>query len=295
MELPEYTDEYLSEDIELTRNEDGTLSVDYTEVLRGLPLDKGWQATLTATYQGSQVVLDTITFRTDGDYITVTNHREMIEAMRRNPYGHILVVNDFVQDQNTYVTFYGTIDFQGHVITKGENITTVFLYLNSGAKAYNLVYDLPHVPVYVNPYWNFICGSDCLLENFILRTYGQVEVGYPTPSSASGVYTGLIGHLNYSGATLRNFIVQLGGDLVANGDAVSYGALTYGVMGVCENGYVYGKNGAGFVTRGTGARQLFGVSYYQEHLKNVYVLLDTWVEPEQESTTATFAPLTAAT
>ena len=287
MELPEYTDEYLSEDIELIRNEDGTLSVDYTEVLRGLPLDKGWQATLTATYQGSQVVLDTITFRTDGDYITVTNHREMIEAMRRNPYGHILVVNDFVQDQNTYATFYGTIDFQGHVITKGENITTVFLYLNSGAKAYNLVYDLPHVPVYVNPYWNFICGSDCLLENFILRTYGQVEVGYPTPSGASGAYTGLIGHLNYSGATLRNFIVQLGGDLVANGDAVSYGALTYGVMGVCENGYVYGKNGAGFVTRGTGTRQLFSVSYYQEHLKNVYVLLDTWVEPEQESTTAT--------
>ena len=64
------------------------------------------------------------------------------------------------------------------------------------------------------------------------------------------------------------------------------------VMGITdahmdENGYVYGKNGAGFVTRGTGSRQLFSVSYYQEHLKNVYVLLDTWVEPEQESTTAT--------
>ena len=40
----------------------------------------------------------------------------------------LIHIYDFVQDQNTYVTFYGTIDFQGHVITKGENQSLIHIY-----------------------------------------------------------------------------------------------------------------------------------------------------------------------
>ena len=77
MEQPSYT-AYKTMTLPLTRNEDGTLSLEHIEELRGLSASDGWRATLTAVYQGSEVQLDRITFRTDVDYITVATHKELL-------------------------------------------------------------------------------------------------------------------------------------------------------------------------------------------------------------------------
>ena len=79
MEMPSYDEVYKELELELVKQEDGTLTLDQVDVLASLPANSGWQITLHTTYKGSPVTLDTITFRTDADYVTVSNHRELLQ------------------------------------------------------------------------------------------------------------------------------------------------------------------------------------------------------------------------
>ena len=117
MEIPSY-EPYQKQELTLPKQEDNTLTLDQVVPLDNLPAGSGWRATLSTTYKGSSVTLDTITFRTDADYVTVSNHRELLAAQRQNSNANFLVVSDFDQDQRGSTTFYGTIDFQGHVVTR---------------------------------------------------------------------------------------------------------------------------------------------------------------------------------
>ena len=278
MEQPSYT-AYKTMTLPLTRNEDGTLSLEHIEELRGLSASDGWRATLTAVYQESEVQLDRITFRTDVDYITVATHKELLDALETNPYANILVTADFVQDQNTYKYVYGTIDFQGHVVTRSEKITTTFLRPQAGSRISNLVYDYPDKAYYVNPYAPFY-EVDGTIENLIVRTYGQVE--------NSGKYAeyqkALIAGILKPNGVLRNFIVRAGGDLIGNTEGGSVGVLVTQTQGLVENGYIYGVNGAGFVARGyAGTVGLFNLCYSDAKIRNLYILMDSWYEPNLQA------------
>lgn len=274
MEIPSYKP-YLVQELTLTKQEDNTLTLDQVVPLDNLPAGSGWRATLSTTYKGSSVTLDTITFRTDADYVTVSNHRELLAAQRQNSNANILVVSDFDQDQRGSMTFYGTIDFQGHVVTRTmPEYAGEFLTLGFGAKLRNLVYDYPDVPYYVNSGWFIYNAGGGLVENLIVRTHGVVVV--------TDVYKSLIGYFNGDGAILRNFIVQLGGDLVTQTEGEGLDAIIRRNGGILENGYVYGKNGAGFVARGDKGGALFSTSYKQTNIRNIYVLLDSWYEQATE-------------
>lgn len=271
MEMPSYNEVYKELELELVKQEDGTLTLDQVDVLASLPANSGWQITLHTTYKGSPVTLDTITFRTDADYVTVSNHRELLAAQRQNSNANILVVSDFVQDQNTAAWgFGGTIDFQGHVVTRPIENAYYFLTLQQGAKVRNLVYDYPRADTYVNKYSIFY-NRGGLVENLIVRTYGEVVV--------DSIYHSIIGLIELDGCTLRNFIVQLGGDLVTQTAGEELSAVVASNGGLVENGYVYGKNGAGFVARGDKGGGLFSASYKQTSVRNIYVLMDSWYEP----------------
>lgn len=274
MEMPSY-EPYQKQELTLTKQEDNTLTLDQVVPLDKLPAGSGWRATLSTTYKGSSVTLDTITFRTDADYVTVSNHRELLAAQRQNNNANILVVSDFNQDQRGSMTFYGTIDFQGHVVTRTmPEYAGEFLTLGFGAKLRNLVYDYPDVPYYVNSGWFIYNAGGGLVENLIVRTHGVVVV--------TDVYKSLIGYFNGDGAILRNFIVQLGGDLVTQTEGEGLDAIISRNGGILENGYVYGKNGAGFVARGDKGGALFSTSYKQTNIRNIYVLLDSWYEQATE-------------
>ena len=273
MEQPSYQ-AYKTETLPLTTNEDGSLTLDLTGknayILKNLPQGDGWRVTLSATYKDSQVLLNQITFRTDADYVSVSTHAELIAAQRANGHANILVTEDFVQDQNTYCDFYGTIDFQGHVVTKGDNITTYFLDPRAGSKISNLVYDYPSSVYYVNraAIFSNIGGT---VENLIIRTQGAVEV--------TDTYKGLITTSVRADGTLRNFIVRLGGDLICSTEGSDYGGLTTYVYGLMENGYVYGVNGAGFIGRGySGGSGLFVYTYYNGVIRNMYTVMDSWYQ-----------------
>lgn len=278
MEQPSYT-AYKTMTLPLTRNEDGTLSLEHIEELRGLSASDGWRATLTAVYQGSEVQLDRITFRTDVDYITVATHKELLDALKTNPYANILVTADFVQDQNTYKSVYGTIDFQGHVVTKSEEITTAFLISQAGSRISNLVYDYPDKAYYVNPYAPFY-DVNGTIENLIVRTYGQVE----SSGKYGETYKALIACYIRPNGVLRNFIVRAGGDLIGNTEGGNVGVLVTQTQGLVENGYIYGVNGAGFVARGyAGTVGLFNLCYSDAKIRNLYILMDSWYEPNLQA------------
>ncbi|MBS6398144.1 MAG: hypothetical protein KH452_13520 [Clostridiales bacterium] len=269
MELPEYVP-YETMVFPLVKNADGTLSLDHTEALSSLSAGDGWRATLTAVYQGSEVLLDQITFRTDADYVTVSTHAELLEAQDKNRYANILVDSDFEQDQNRSVDFYGTIDFQGHTVTKGENITAYFLKPGRGSHIRNLVYQYPEQAYYVNPAPIFgnVYGT---VDNLIVHTQGQVEISKWTAPLIA--YT-----LNTDGA-LRNFILHLSGDVsVSCAENYVTGVLCYSTNGLVENGYVYSTGGAGLVFRDSPATMdLFGNIRYAT-VRHLYVVSDSWYQ-----------------
>ena len=276
MEIPSY-EPYRTMTLPMTKNDDGTLSLDRTEVLEGLAEKDAFRVTLTAVYQGSEVQLSQTTFRTDADYVMVATHQELVNALTQNSYANILVTADFEQNVNAYYTVNGSIDFQGHTVTKAKNITNYFLNVGSGGKVKNLVYEYPREAYYVNPKAIFyrITGT---VDNLVINTNGQVEV-----NSSEG---SLVANSVSAGGVLSNFILHAGGDIIGNTAGASIGVLASGLSGgTIEKGYIYADGGAGFVARGYGG--YVGLIYrilYGGTIRNVYVLMDSWYE--DGSTTA---------
>lgn len=270
MELPEY-EAYKTLRLPLTKNEDGSLSLDEDVDLTGLSTDDGWRATLSAAYQGSKVPLDQISFNTDNTYISVSTHKELRDAQVKYPYGHILVTSDFTQDKtlSAYQGFHGTIDFQGHVVTKTADCYNYFLYVNADSKVCNLVYDYPETESgeYVN---NLACFSYVYgtVENIIIRTKGTVVV--------KKGYAALLANAIYPSGTVRNYIVHLGGYLIAQVEDDPIGVIVNGVYGVLEDGYIYADNGTGFVGRGyVSGAGLFCYSYSDGKTRNLYTVMNS--------------------
>lgn len=264
MEQPEYKT-YKEYDLTLNKNADGSLSLSEAVSLADLPENKGWRGTLTATYQGSEVLLDQITFRTDADYVTVSTHKELIAAMTMDPNANILVNSDFVQDQNTYaaVDFNGTIDFQGHVVTRAENITTYFIRtIGNDGCVKNLVYDFPQSGYYLI-HGSIFFEINGLAENLIVRTNGQTELNHAIIAT------------NIPQGTLRNFVVRLGGDVTVNAEGATVGVVATSVNGTASDGYIYGVNGAGIIHVGTNYSSLFP-SVRSGTIQRIYAVADSW-------------------
>ena len=238
-----------------------------------------YRLTLSADYKGSLVVLDTIEFQTDGEYDTIKNNAEMKKILR-NPYGNYLVTADFEHylDLGEHITLRGSIDFQGHVITRRENTAfpsgaRFFIYGNAGTIR-NLVYDYPKASHYTNVgavlYNN---TSQGLLENVIVRTQGTVHL---TTSDR-----GLLCCSNTG--TIRNFVVKLGGDLRLHGNTNTIGGVFYSNTGTIEDGYVYAPSGYGVLLYAdptyTGNPYYGGLicaNYRGATIRNVYTIYDTW-------------------
>ncbi len=270
MELPSYKP-YKSITLPMTKNDDGSLSLCHIEEFTGLEAKDAFRVSLTATYQGTEVQLSQTTFRTDAEYVMVATHQELVDALKKNPQANILVTADFEQNVNSYQKVYGSIDFQGHTVTKGENITTYFLTVASGGKIKNLVYEYPKETYYVNSAAIFyqIIGT---VENIVVNTNGQVEVNAAAKS--------LIAKDVFSGGVLRNFILHAGGDIIGNANGAYIGVLVTNIVGgTVQKGYIYADSGAGFVARGYSGN--VGLVYRilnNGTMSNIYVLMDSWYE-----------------
>ncbi len=266
MDLPEYLP-YTTYNLTLEVGEEGGYELDLSTALTRLLPNSGWRATLTCYYQGRDIKLDQITFRTDADYIPVSSHLELRNAVWRNPYANVLVTSDFTTGNYGSISPYGIIDFQGHVVTRNPDYAHDFIYsVQNGAVIRNLVYDYPQQTYYLAQ-GRMIVNVYGMVENLIVRTYGQVEFN----GSGKNIY-----NITQEG-TLRNFIYKLGGDVILTADTETYpGLVADRVYGLIENGYVYGVNGAGLLQTGNENSAIFAYLYYCRGIRNMYVLLDNW-------------------
>ena len=184
--------------MELTEQEDGQWTAGLETLLEKLDPACGYKMVLTAEYRGSTVELDTVTFRTDGVYFTISNEDEL-KAVINNPYANYIVVEDFTVTRTMALSLSGTIDFQGHVITNEAVGDNLFYSINSSGEVRNLVVEYPENAEIHKP---LIDTNNGLVENLIVRTNGTrttFDGDALVCRSNSGIF--------------RNFVVRLGGDL----------------------------------------------------------------------------------
>ncbi len=260
-------------------------------VLTGLTPNDGWKVELYTYYQpeneNDKLVLDTIEFRTNGAYETVESHSELAAALDRGEK-NILVTKDFPTEEHLNTrSVNGTVDFQGHIVKKQEDHPYTFLAVGANAKVTNLVFDYPETGDYINTasIFSTIHG---VVENLIVRTYGRVELQTDRQ--------GLIYQTIQASGVVRNFIVQLGGDLVINTIGSHIGGLGYDHYGLMENGYVYAmrtlpdgeeilRPGGFVIARGgvDGISLTSGLARNGSSIRNVFINLDTWITPDHSN------------
>ncbi len=242
---------------------------DAAKVLEGLAPNQSYQLVLKANYQGNEVSLDTAAFQTDGAYFVIHNQRELLEV-NNNPFANYLVVEDFEQSlTNAVSNVYGTIDFQGHVVTRSGVDNSLISTIQAGGVVRNLVYDFPADSTITRGMFSSNYGT---IENVIVRTKGKATL--------SGSSMALLVHNNLVGGTIRNFIIELNGDLTFASSSY-IGSITRGNYGLIENGYMYGANGAGvmFMTNPGNQQRAGGFiceNYPGGTIRNVYTLFDSW-------------------
>ena len=241
---------------------------DAAKVLSNLPANQSYELVLMATYQGTEVVLDSTTFQTDGAYFVIRNQRDLLRV-NENPFANYLVVEDFEQNLTNIVSdLYGTIDFQGHVVTRKVS-SYLISTIRAGGVVRNLVYDYP---AGTNVTAGVVSTNSGTMENIIVRTQGQVNI---TNSGAT-----LLINNNYTGGVLRNFILELNGDLYFSSSGY-VGGLVRVNYGLIENGYMYGANGAGVMFMTLPGNQqraggLVGENYPSGQMRNIFTLFDSW-------------------
>ncbi|MBQ9721048.1 MAG: hypothetical protein IJV64_10195, partial [Oscillospiraceae bacterium] len=249
--VDESLSDYATQNFELIRheNEDGSVywSLDDEKLLAALPPNKRFAATLTATYQGATVTLDTMEFRTDGPYGIIRCNEDMWQIVR-NPWGNFIVTQPFehyldIGDDNySLVNVYGSLDFQGHKITRRAGWTPVRRFISTvQGVVRNLYYEYPApltneetgepVILNVNRTVIFSVGARGLVENFVVATKGAIRVNHQY--GALMVYS--------CSGTVRNWILKLGGDVhVTRTDGYTdLGIVCYYRYGALEDGYVY--------------------------------------------------------
>jgi len=241
-------------DKEITLQKDNTLKGWYyaeleEEFLNSLDPEKGWKVGIVVErYTGrdsdgnpkfAELVLDELTFQTDGDYELIHNRQEM-RKINRNKYGNFLVVEDFVNNESITVNLFGTLDFQGHVVTYSADYCLLYNLEQSGILR-NLVMDIPAAETTeLKRYRPIVTYNYGTMDNIMLRTLGEV---YKRPENYD---MGFLTYYNYG--TISNFIFEMGGNLhlsrAKNTDYYYPNCLMYCNYGVFENWYMYGLNGA---------------------------------------------------
>ena len=218
--------------VEMVPGENGHYGhLDYLEYLEP---NSSYRLSVKAIFQGEEIVLCSETFRTDSAYIMIYDDGDF-SKIYANPCANFLVMEDLTVDNNYDITFYGTIDFNGHTVTRNNSNWHSQRYmirsLGRGGVLKNLVYVNSSgclSPIVENNY-----GT---MENIMVKTVGSVKM-----QSGGG---GLIAFNNIG--TIRNFIIELGGDVVMSYDSAGI-ICGRAYEGIIQDGYIYATKGADLV------------------------------------------------
>ena len=205
--------------------------------------------------------MDDISFVTDGPYIIIHDFEELkAKFTTANREANFLVEGDITLSSGfaAVSNFAGSIDFQGHKLTRSSSYTGYFVSnVTDTGVIRNVVYDIPEEARPVS----LVGTNSGLIENVVIRSYGAKTI-----NGASGA---LCCNANSRG-TIRNLVVQLNGDLtIASG-----GGVIYNNEGVLEDFYIYTNNGAGVIMGGEGL--VCRSSTFGGVIRRGYTVLDMW-------------------
>lgn len=276
----DYVEVYVSGIIdlyELSEEEGYSTTVTYTDTLDP---NCSYRISVKAIYNGAEITLTTQDLDTDSAYIFINNAADFAQIYSY-PYANFLVTSDITINNGYYnMTFYGTIDFDGHSLTT-LSTTRVITTLGTSGVIKNLVYEVNNgyvVPLVHNNY-----GT---IENIIVKTSGTIKAEVDSNRALIAVN---------NNATIQNFIIELGGDVYLN---YSYSGLVAGSAnyGIIQNGYIYTTSTSYGVIYQDSSYSTYsyragiaGFSHMGTNITNIYTVFDSYIENEEDFTTVGFS------
>lgn len=237
---------------------------------------KNWKyiMRLVVNVRGYQVILDDVSFTTEGEIIAITTWKDytdsngkkvdgLCSAMNNNKTGKFVVTQDMVKDSNDWVgstvdPFNGTLDFQGHTMTtevvnadgsKNYYAKPMFSALGSEGVVENIVYDWTWDNSVYNSYNDFFRWSSIAQWNW--GTIRNVKVNINMRGRQYVEVVGGIVYTNYASGIIENFVVSLNNEFYITNNS---GLICSQNAGIVRNGYVYsgGTGGTNGITAGSG-------------------------------------------
>ena len=238
--------------------------------------EKNWKyiMRLVVNVRGYQVILDDVSFTTEGEIIAITTWKDytdsngkkvdgLCSAMNKNKTGKFVVTQDMVKDSNDWVgstvdPFNGTLDFQGHTMTtevvNADGSKTyygkpMFSALGSEGVVENIVYDWTWDNSIYDSYSSFYRWTSLVQWNW--GTIRNVKINVNMRGRQYVSELGGIVFTNYASGVIENFVVSLQNEYYVT---KSSGPICYSNYGQIRNGYVYsgGTGGTNGITAGSG-------------------------------------------
>ncbi len=197
--------------------------------------DKKYTVQLVVLLQGKyEVVLDKVSFETQSRISVIHNEAELY-AITANPYGSYVVVNDIRCVNSTAIvgSFYGTLDFNGHTLTRTVNSSAMFGYVMQNASVKNIVLEY----TFGNVDRSYSSGSistynNGTIENIIIRLSGSSN------GTALSSFGGIVYNNNATGV-IQNFVINFVTPIYFQN---YFGGVAPFNSGVIRCGYVYGED-----------------------------------------------------
>lgn len=189
--------------------------------------DSQYEISQTVVLGGHRVVLASVSLGT-ASTARVIKSEAGLRAARYSPMDDFIVVEDLDVTTASEVigNFYGTMDFQGHIVTM-EGRRTLFVNLMEGAQVRNLAADIKVTGETgsINERGLLVTTNRGLLENLVLKT--SLDNGLDNAGWGGICMT------NYG--VIDNFAIQMTGDIYTRGSSGLAARTNYGQI---SNGYL---------------------------------------------------------
>lgn len=262
--------------LELSETDAGGYTAAYEYISPLLDPNTTYRLSVKGTYKDEDtkeettLIIASQTVTTDGALIMINNAADFAQIVSY-PYANFLVTADFeiVDAYNIY--FYGTIDFNGHTITRPSNST------------YFIIGELGTTGVLKNLVVQVDSGE---VEGIVETNYGTMEniMVYTTSATATtAAYRSFfVNGTNYG--TIRSFVLRFGGDVTFNHTTTSLVArYNYGTI---EEGYVYSNTNAALLNVSETLNYTGGIVVNNDKygtMRNLYTVYDMYINPANTS------------
>ena len=247
-------------------------------------LGRQYKVELTIKMKEREYVLSKLEYNTQEteEIKGIYNKENFLEIQ---PKGHYMVLGDIdltgaTGDQYRFgsgnLTFEGTIDFNGHTLTRDEKNTTtqIIYYVGENAVIENLVFEIR-----IN---KEIEGS---ARGFCYYNYGTIKNAYIKILECTNLpHRDLYLFCQENSGSIENFVVNLQVPIYLQR---ALNLITYFNTGTIKNGYVYGENIKAIYPQSTGIGRDIGIiamlNQSQGEIKNIYNLVNIELDAPQTS------------